>query len=124
MMTWSKEMITDVVPPSPEVIEETAIAMAQATIQAALNESNVSRSDLAKRMGRPRSFITKMLKGDHNLTIRTFARALAGCGYELRYSYQPIEATTVVQPTIIASQIVSKESSNDSANNSNFALVA
>jgi hypothetical protein len=76
--------------PDMEILEESALAMAQATIQNAINASGISRSELARRMNRPRSFVTRMLSGDHNLTVKTMSRALAACGYELRFGYEPI----------------------------------
>jgi hypothetical protein len=72
-----------------DVFEETALAMAQAEIQNALNESSLRRTDLALRLGKPRSFVSKILGGSHNLTIRTMARVFAACGYELRFSRVP-----------------------------------
>jgi transcriptional regulator with XRE-family HTH domain len=77
--------------PDPEILEESALAMAQATIQGAITTSGISRAELSRRMGRSRSFVTRMLRGDHNLTVRTMARALTACGYEPRFSYQTIE---------------------------------
>lgn len=73
-----------------EVLEESALAMAQATIQNAIDEAGISRADLARSMGRPRSFISTMLSGSHNLTIRTMSRALAACGFEIRFQHVPI----------------------------------
>lgn len=66
-----------------EMLEEIALAMAQATIQNAMNSGEVSRTELARRMGRPKSFITRILRGTHNLTVRTLARAIGACGSEL-----------------------------------------
>jgi hypothetical protein len=75
-----------------EILQETAIGMAQLTIQKALNGSSLKgRSGLAEKMGRPRSFITRMLSGGHNLTIKTFALALAACGFEPTFGFQPIQ---------------------------------
>lgn len=70
------------------VLEESALAMAQSTIQNAIGESRISRSELARRMQCDRSFVSRMLKGSHNLTVRTMARSLAACGFEVRF--QPI----------------------------------
>jgi hypothetical protein len=75
-----------------EILQETAIGMAQLTIQKALNRSSLKgRSGLAEKMGRSRSFITRMLSGSHNLTIKTFALALAACGFEPTFGFQPIQ---------------------------------
>ncbi len=73
-----------------EVLEESALAMAQATIQNAVDHAGISRADLARKMDCPRSFVSRMLRGSHNLTVKTFARALAACGAEVRFSRVPI----------------------------------
>lgn len=77
--------------PDMEVLSESALAMAQATLQNAIDDSNISRADLARRMDSPRSFVTRMLSGSHNLTIKTMARCLAACGYEIQFGVKPIQ---------------------------------
>jgi plasmid maintenance system antidote protein VapI len=77
-------------PVDVEILEEAALVTAQATIQNAIEQAHLSRADLARSMGRPRSFVSRMLSGNHNLTIRTMARALAACGLEAHFSYGPI----------------------------------
>lgn len=83
------------------VLQESALAIAQATLENALASSGITRSELAEKMSRPRSFISRMMSGSHNLTIKTFALALAACGFEPRFAYTPIQwgwaqnATTV-----------------------------
>lgn len=72
-----------------DVLAESALAMAQATICAAMRESQITKAHLARRMGCPRSFVSRMLGGSHNLTVKTFARAMAACGYELRFEKVP-----------------------------------
>ncbi len=83
-----------------DVIVESALAGAQATIHKAMKESKVRNADLAARLERPRSFISKMLSGSHNLTVRTLARAMAVCGYELTWQYRPIQWGWVKEPMI------------------------
>ncbi len=78
------------VDPDLEILEEAALAMAQATIQNAINRSGLSRAELARRLDRPRSFISRILGGDHNLTIKTMARTLLACGYEVRFGSEPL----------------------------------
>jgi transcriptional regulator with XRE-family HTH domain len=76
--------------PDLELLEEAALAMAQATIQNAITRSGLSRADLARRLERPRSFVSRILSGDHNLTIKTMARTLSACGYEVRFGSEPL----------------------------------
>lgn len=76
-----------------ELIQGASLAMAQATLQQAINKRQISRADLAKRMGRKRSFVTRMMNGDHNMTIKTFALALAACAYRPTFGFAPITWT-------------------------------
>jgi transcriptional regulator with XRE-family HTH domain len=77
-------------PINVEVLEESALAMAQSTIQNAIDEAKISKSDLARKMQIGRSGVCRILSGSHNLTIKTMARALAGCGREVRFETVPI----------------------------------
>ncbi len=72
------------------VLEESALAMAQSTIQNAINQVGITKADLARKMDCHRSFVSRMLSGNHNLTIKTMSRALAACGYEVRFQRAPI----------------------------------
>ena len=83
-----------------DVVVETSLAMAQGTIQKAMRESGIRNGELADRLGRPRSFISKMLSGSHNLTVKTLARALAVCGQELTWEYQSIQWGWVKEPIV------------------------
>ncbi len=74
-----------------DVLEESALAMAQSVLQKAINEAQISQSDLARRMRCNRSVVSRMLRGNHNLTIGTMARALAACGSEIRFQTVPID---------------------------------
>ena len=79
-----------------ERLEEKALAVAQAAIAGAMRDAGLSQADLARNMSRPRSFITKMLRGEHNLTIRTLARALAACGFEIDLKRTRLHAQRIV----------------------------
>lgn len=89
-------------PVEVELLEEAALAMAQSTIQNAVNEAGISKADLARKMERPRSYVSLMLSGRHNLTIKTMSRALAACGFEIRFQHAPIvwnwRSKVVAQP--------------------------
>jgi len=95
--------------PDIEVLTESALAMAQATIQSAMDRAEISKADLARSMGRPRSFITRMLSGSHNLTVRTMASALLACGYEIRFGVAPIKWNWVSEPKVIECKGVPSE---------------
>jgi len=62
-----------------EVLEESALAMAQSTIQNAVDAAGISRRRQAALA------IKAILSGD-DLSIKTMARLLAECGFEIRFS--------------------------------------
>jgi hypothetical protein len=76
--------------PDLEVLEESALFVAQASIQRAIDDAGLSRAELARKMNCPRSFVSRMMSGSHNLTVRTMARALLACGFELGFQTTPI----------------------------------
>jgi transcriptional regulator with XRE-family HTH domain len=75
-----------------EQCEEVAIAMAQSEVALAMRAAGVRVNRLAEIAGWQPSFVSKMLRGGCNPTVRTIARAVAACGYELRFSIVPIPA--------------------------------
>jgi transcriptional regulator with XRE-family HTH domain len=81
-----------------EILEESALAMAQSTIQGAINDSGLSKADMARRMCCNRSVVSRILNGHHNLTVKTMARALAACGSEVRFERVPIQWNWGVLP--------------------------
>ena len=89
-----------------DVVVESALAGAQWTIQQAMTECKIQKAELAERLGRPRSFISRMLNGSHNLTVKTLARALAVCGYELTWQYRPIRWGWVKEPMTVNVELI------------------
>lgn len=81
-----------------ERLEEMTLAMAQAEIQNAMDAKEIKPSALASSLGRPRSFISKILRGNHNLTIRTMARVFAACGFELTFKRVEIRMAWTQSP--------------------------
>jgi transcriptional regulator with XRE-family HTH domain len=45
-----------------------------------MEANNISKSELAKKMGTSRPFVTKILSGDMNVTLKTLAKILNGLG--------------------------------------------
>jgi transcriptional regulator with XRE-family HTH domain len=72
-------------PDELDVVCESALATAQATVCNAIKRAGISRTELARRMGIGPSYVSRVLGGSHNLTIKTFSRAMAACGYELDF---------------------------------------
>ena len=53
--------------------EEELILRATEAVSAVMREEGVSKARLARRMGRTKGFITQLLSGGRNLTLRTLA---------------------------------------------------
>ena len=66
--------------------QEKLIFDAGEMIATALEGTDTTRAELARRMGRTRAFITHILSGERNLTMRTFADAMTCLGFEVSMS--------------------------------------
>lgn len=65
--------------------EENALTDFQFAIIDAMNESGISKSELAKRMGVSRARITQLLSSDANPTLKLVGRALAALNLRSEY---------------------------------------
>jgi transcriptional regulator with XRE-family HTH domain len=97
MITWAqpREWNEDV---DLDIVEESALAMAQSTIQNAITKSGINRAEMARRMNCNRSYISRMLSGSHNLTVKTMARSMAVCGFEVQFQPVPLQWNWVEPP--------------------------
>lgn len=68
--------------------EEVIIEFTEKVV-AAMRERDMSRVELAQRLGVSKSFVTKLLNGNPNLTIRTMVSLAAALGCELLVDIQP-----------------------------------
>jgi transcriptional regulator with XRE-family HTH domain len=64
------------------VCQERLIADAQEEISRLLEEKNVSKAELAKRLNKSKSFVTQLLNSGRNLTLRTIADVFTALGSE------------------------------------------
>lgn len=70
--------------------QEKAIYKVTALLQAVMEQQNVSRAELAQRLGKTRGWVTQLLDGDANKTIRTIADAFAVLGHEFVPNSRPL----------------------------------
>jgi transcriptional regulator with XRE-family HTH domain len=54
-----------------------------------MNKKGVSRAELAKRLGKSKAFVTQILRGNHNLTLRTLADLFGVLEYRVVVEAQP-----------------------------------
>jgi len=94
---WITQSPIEYAPVDLDVLQESALSMAQSTIQNAMDDARMKPAELARKMGQHRSFVSRMLSGRHNLTVKTFALALAGCGYRLQFGYVPLRSGWVAE---------------------------
>lgn len=70
--------------------QEKLILEATEQIAEAMKEAEVSKADLARRLGRTRSYITQILSGSRNMTLRTWADVLTALKKEARVAVVPL----------------------------------
>ena len=70
--------------------EEELILEFTETICDLLEEENVSRKELAKRLGKTKGFVSQLLNGGRNLTLRTVADILHVLEYKVTLNPQKI----------------------------------
>ncbi len=70
--------------------QEKAIYRITEALEEVLDTQQVSRTELAQRLGRTKSWVTQLLDGEQNKTIRTVADVAAVLGCELQVSLMPI----------------------------------
>lgn len=56
-----------------------------------MQERKVTKAELARRLGRSRAYITQMLSGSTNLTVRTLAEVAYALGAEVRLEAVPLQ---------------------------------
>jgi transcriptional regulator with XRE-family HTH domain len=71
--------------------QERAIYEVTELLELLMTELGVNRAELAKRLGKSRGWVTQLLDGEANKTIRTVADAFAVLGHEYRSFYRPIK---------------------------------
>ena len=64
--------------------QERAIYKVTELLEQAMGLSGVSRTQLARRLGKTKAWVTQLLDGEGNKTVRTIADVLAVLGRELR----------------------------------------
>ncbi len=58
-----------------------------------MEDQKVTKAELARRLGRSRAYITQMLSGSTNLTVRTLAEVAYALGVEVKLEALPLRTT-------------------------------
>jgi transcriptional regulator with XRE-family HTH domain len=70
--------------------QERAIEYVTAMIGRLMHKKGVSRSELAKLLGKSPGWITQLLDGEKNKTVRTLSDVLWALGESLEFSHAPL----------------------------------
>lgn len=75
------------------VEQETLIADATELICQVMQEDGVSRQDLAHRLGKSKGFVSQLLTGERNMTLRTLADVLFALDHRFELAARPLAAS-------------------------------
>ncbi len=59
-------------------------------LSAAMEDKGITKSELAKRLGKTKGFVTQVLSGNRNLTLRTIADIADALGFRVRVRREPL----------------------------------
>lgn len=76
----------------PEYVLEGVVLDLTDQIAVAMQDQGISRAELAERLGVSRAYITKVLGGSTNMTLRTLVRLALALGLVPEVSLVPLEA--------------------------------
>lgn len=83
-----------------QVSAETLVAEASELIAKLMAKENMSKADLARRLNRSRAWVTQLLSGRANMTIRTLAEVSFALGAEVKLSGQSPPDSSFAGPTL------------------------
>jgi transcriptional regulator with XRE-family HTH domain len=78
-----------------ELKQEELLIEVSEQISAAMTRAKMKRSELAATLGRSRSYVTQVLAGDKNLTLRTLSDFADALGCEISLEVRPAFALSV-----------------------------
>jgi transcriptional regulator with XRE-family HTH domain len=76
------------------VAEETLIADATELICQVMEQDGVSRQELARRLGKTKGFVSQLLTGERNMTLRTLADVLFALGHRFELTVKPLSGVS------------------------------
>ncbi len=94
---------------SPDYWHEGAVLEFTLDLLHRMEEQNISRADLARRMGTSRAYITRLLGGDANFTLMTMVKLSMAVGGALHVHISDQKAATRWQDTLPGEKAVASE---------------
>ena len=77
---------------------EALVAEASEAIAKLMAEQNVSKADLARRLNKSRAWVTQLLSGKANMTVRTLAEVMYSLDSKVKLHAQPAAWKTAGEP--------------------------
>jgi transcriptional regulator with XRE-family HTH domain len=81
---------------------EALVAEASEMIARLMVEQDVSKADLARRLHKSRAWVTQLLSGKANMTVRTLAEVVYALNAEVKLHSQPPNWKRVGKPAVLA----------------------
>ena len=72
------------------VLVESVLAMSQCAVQRAIASADITQTELAHRLNVPPGNISMRLSGRNGMSVRTLAKTVLACGYDLRFEIVPL----------------------------------
>ena len=72
-------------------LQESAILEVTELLCELMGEQEVSRSEFAQRLGKTKGYITQLLDGRTNMTLRTISDAFLALGHTVRFDADPLD---------------------------------
>ena len=98
------ETLTEKLTKTPEGMrlyqQERAIQELTDLVCELMDEQDVSRSALARRLGRTKGYITQLLDGRANMTVRTISDVFTALDRAVHFQEGPVSLTVSPSPTI------------------------
>jgi transcriptional regulator with XRE-family HTH domain len=73
--------------------QERLLVEATELISTVMETTQTRRGELARRLGRSKAYVTQILRGNRNLTLKTFADVCWALNYRVVMQPQPLAAT-------------------------------
>ena len=83
---------------------EALVADASELIASLMAEQNMSKADLARRLNKSRAWVTQLLSGNANMTVRTLAEVAFALDKEVKLEAQSTSRKIARKPLVIGSQ--------------------
>jgi transcriptional regulator with XRE-family HTH domain len=82
-LNWLATALPDLADQKEYAKERCIVAVTEA-VGMAMERAKLTRSEVAERLGKHKSYVTRALNGAHNMTLRTLGEILWACDAEVR----------------------------------------